>query len=228
MRKFYLISILFLISINVNSQEKLSSIDKSQIPTECRYSGDLISCSYWLDSLGSNFLILSQSKIIKPKEAIEASKDYELLNINGRIDTVYNMDAFNKEKELYAYHYIRKNDTLSLLWKLFDFERNCPFDLTLEYLNDNPLITDLNHDGRCESWIIYWLGCRSDVSALDMKLIMHEGQSKYAIRGTRKVRYGGPNDIDGGIMKKDKSFVTLPKSIVDFAIILWKRYDSEN
>jgi hypothetical protein len=220
---------LFLIPLNGFSQEKLSIIDKSLLPVEFQYKGDFLICINWQDLLGSNYLILSQSKFIKPEIAIEASKKYQLMTYNGRTDTVYDIEADYREKELYAYHYVQKDDSIFLLWKILDFEKDCPYDLTLEYLTKKPVITDKDGDGICETWLIYWLGCRSDVSAINMKLIMHEGRNKYAIRGTRKIRYGSePDQVDGGIMKKDDSFDKLPQVIVDFAVDLWAKYNNEN
>jgi hypothetical protein len=182
-----------------------------------------------MDSSGTNFLILSQSKIIKPPKAVEASKKFELTNYNGRIDTVYDSEKADfREKEIYAYHYLQTPGSATLLWKLLDFVRDCPLDITVEYLTANPVITDLDKNGICETWLVYWLGCRSDVSALDMKLIMHIGKEKYAIRGTRKIRYGSETDqIDGGKMQMDDSFRKLPEIINDYSLSLWKKYDSE-
>jgi hypothetical protein len=225
-----LITILIIsIPILVQGQINLTSVEKKDLSKEISYKGEFLSCTNWKDSLGLNYLILSQSKIIKPPAAIEASKKYDLINYNGRIDTSYNIEAGYREKEIYAYHYIQTKDSTYVLWKLLDYVKECPFDLTIEFLTPKPSITDLDKNGICETWIVYWLGCRSDVSALNMKLIMHEGINKYAIRGTRKVRYGEePGQVDGGKITKDITFNKLSKIINDYAIDLWAKYNDEN
>lgn len=217
------------IPIIVQGQINLTFIEKQDLIKEITYKGDFLNCTKWTDSLGLNYLILSQSKIIKPPIAIEASKKYELISYNGRIDTLYSVEADYRDKEIYAYHYLQTIDSTYVLWKLLDYERECPFDLTIEFLTEIPIITDLDKNGICETWIVYWLGCRSDVSALNMKLMMHEGKNKYAIRGTRKIRYGDePDQVDGGKMTKDLTFDKLNKVINNYAIDLWTKYNDEN
>lgn len=217
------------IPIIVQGQINLAFIEKKDLKKEFTYKGDFLNCTRWKDSLGLNYLVLSQSKIIKPPIAVKASKQYDLINLNGRNDTCYTIEADYRNKEIYACHFVQTKDSTYVLWKLLDYERDCGFDLTNDFLTEKPLITDLDKNGICESWIVYWLGCRSDVSALKMKLIMHEGKSKYAIRGTRKVRYGQePDQMDGGKMTKDPAFNQLPKTINEYAIGLWTKYNSED
>ena len=71
-------------------------------------------------------------------------------------------------------------------WTLTDFERDCRFDLYAGFLPDGLTITDLDGDGLAESTLLYTLSCRSDVSPARLKLILHEGKAKYAIRGTTR------------------------------------------
>jgi hypothetical protein len=227
--RYKFLTIFLLISLSGFSQNGLTMISEKEIPESMKFKGKIISCSRWADSLGINYLILSQTQIIKPETAIKASKDYTLMNFNGRIDTVYSAEADYQEKEIYAYQYIQTGDSIYLLWKLLDYVRECPFDLTLDYLVDKPIITDLDKNNVCETWLVYWLGCRSDVSANFMKLIMHNGKDKYAIRGTRKIRYGlEPDQIDGGEFKMDDSFKKLPKLISDYSKIIWDKYKMES
>jgi len=51
-------------------------------------------------------------------------------------------------------------------------------------LPNSTQITDLDNDGITETTIAYKLTCRSDVSPSNMKLIMHENDTKMALRGT--------------------------------------------
>jgi hypothetical protein len=211
------------------SQQNLTLLSEVDIPETMKFRGNYLTGVKWEDSLGVNFLLLSQTPVIQPARAIQGDRNFQVMIINGKLDTVYDVKADFKEKEIYAIQYVQTGDSTYLLWKLIDFVRDCSFDLTIDFLNDRPLITDLDKNRICESWLVYWLGCRSDVSALDMKLILHIGSNKYAIRGKRIVRYGsGSGDIDGGQMKADESFSGLPKAINDYALDLWKKYRNEN
>lgn len=203
----------FLIGTVAFAQINLIDIQQKNIPSDCFFKGDFISAEEWSDSLGLNILILSQSKVNKSNSTFKAEDG--------------NIEVDNKEKEVYAIHYL-KHDSVKILWKLVDFERDCPFDLTIDYLISKPIVTDLDNNKVCETWILYWLGCRSDVSSNDMKLILHIGKDKFAIRGKRKVRYGiDPNQIDGGQYKMDDTFNGLPKQIYDFSLKLWNEYNME-
>jgi hypothetical protein len=55
---------------------------------------------------------------------------------------------------------------------------------------------------------------------------MHEGDNKYAIRGTMRVNTGG-NVMYGGEMIPDKSFEKAPKEFLGFAKTHWKKFDVE-
>jgi hypothetical protein len=178
----------------------------------------MISCVSWEDSLGENYLIVSESKEMDSKQPVEAQKTDSML-----------IEADMRDKELYAYNYLVKGDSVALLWKLIDYVRECPFDLTVEYLTKKPLVTDIDNDGISETWLVYWLGCRSDVSALDLKLIMHIGKAKYAIRGTRIVSYGsGKNNFDGGKKVMDDNFDKVSKEIKEYSNNVWQKYQKEN
>jgi hypothetical protein len=67
------------------------------------------------------------------------------------------------------------------------------------------------------------MACKGDVSPDDMKLIMHEGENKYAIRGTMLLKITGEKPY-GGEMKIDASFDKAPEEFVEFAKSQWKKY----
>ena len=218
----------FINLVSVFAQIQTLQIPQKELPKRIEFKGEFISCTKWNDSLGINYLLLSRSPIITPESAIEAKKQFDIISFNGIIDTVYSYEADIKERELYAYHYIQNSDAIKLLWKLKDFERDCPFDLTIEYLI-NPEITDLDNNGIAETWLLYWKGCRSDVSPLDMKLIMHQGKSKFKIHGVRKNVYC--NEIEDDYCEKkeiDESFNSLPSIFIKHALELWNNNNMES
>jgi len=210
-----LITLLILwIPILLQAQPNVTQMKKSELAKDLTYRGDFLNCTRWQDALGENYLILSQSKIQKSAKALEGRDDFH---------------KASRDKEIYACHYIMTADTTRLLWTLVDFQRDCPLDMTVEFLTEKPLITDLDNNGTAETWMVYQLGCRGDVSPLTMKLIMHQGQNKYAIRGTRKIKVStNPDKIAGGEMTKEPSFNTLTPAINAYATELWTRYNFEN
>jgi hypothetical protein len=82
-------------------------------------------------------------------------------------------------------------------------------------------ITDLDGNGIAESTFLYKLGCRSDVSPDRLKLIMHEGKAKYALRGETLIPTGDPNKKLGGQKAIDPAFRRAPKVFLDHALLQW-------
>jgi len=221
--------LLIFISISGNSQIDPIKISNAQIPDLMTYKDDFITCVAWYDKLGHNYLILSETKLIVPEIAKEARKEYSLFKYNGKIDTVYSEEAYYRQKEIYAYHYVQSDNSITLLWKMWDYVNDCPYDLNIAYFNDSPLVTDFDDDGICETWLIYSLSCRSDMSPEGMKIIMHIKEKKYAIRGRRSIKYGSnPDDFFEGEMKYDNLFLKLPEPFTDFSLELWNKYKNEN
>jgi len=69
------------------------------------------------------------------------------------------------------------------------------------------------------------MSCKGDVSEDDMKLMMHEGETKYAIRGSMKLKMGG--ETYGGKMNVDASFDKAPKEFLDYAKEQWNKFQTE-
>ncbi|EYA71741.1 hypothetical protein M132_1552 [Bacteroides fragilis str. S24L15] len=189
----------------------LKNLRLTQLPKEIDYKGEFLNCMTWTDKLGENYLITSQSPVHQ-EELPEGTPI--------------------SSKELYARHYIKKGEQVSVLWQLYDFLKDgyCGM-FTVDYLC-KPYINDIDRDGICETWLVYQLGCRSDYGTppLTMKIIMHSGNKKYAIRGQRDVLY--PQHYIGGSslgnFKTDDNYKTLPEDIQNFGIILWHKFQVED
>jgi hypothetical protein len=125
------------------------------------------------------------------------------------------------DAELHGYHYLKAKAKFALLWKTFDFVRDCPFDLELNFLPNCLTITDLDNNGIAESTYLYKLACRSDVSPAVLKLIMHEGKKKYAIRGETIVTVG-PGEKMGGRKRIDPAFAKAPRIFKHYAVKRWQ------
>jgi hypothetical protein len=230
-----LISILILISIlscgklkdklagNDNSEEKTEQIDRikkeengSQIPgTEASGSnevsdikfginipaginlnGKIVQSAGWNDKNGNNFLFITETSETD-------SGDF-------------------RSKELFGYHYIRDLDGTEKLWQINDFVYDCPLDLTLEFIPNSLTITDLDNNGIAESTFLYRLSCKGDVSPDDMKLMMHEGENKYAIRGEMLLELDG--EIYGGSSTPDPAFNNAPAEFLTYAKQQWNKF----
>jgi len=103
------------------------------------------------------------------------------------------------------------------LWSAKDFVEACPFDLLLELVEGSVEVTDLNDDGVAEVSFAYVLTCRSDVSPASAKLLLYEGATKYALRGSAQDMGGG------GEFTADPAFEKGPKAFRTFAEAKWKR-----
>ncbi len=129
-----------------------------------------------------------------------------------------------REKRIYGYHFA--GDKLEQLWKVQDYIVDCEFDVTVDFIEGSLSITDLNRNGVAESVFLYKLSCKSDVSPDDMKLIMHEGSTKYAIRGVMDLDMESYGRYDG-TMKVDASFNSAPEGFRDYAVKQWNKYKVE-
>jgi hypothetical protein len=192
-----------------NKTEEFSDIlyNIKNIPSEFKYSGKVVASATWTDKNGENYILITETK-----EKETPNKKYP-------------GERF-LSKELYGYHYCFNDGNTNLLWKINDFVKDCEFDLTLDYIKKSLSITDINKDGIGESTFLYKLTCRSDVSPCDLKLIMHEGETKYAIRGSMVIKITNQKPY-GGEMNIDNSFNSAPDGFLDYAKKQWNLYKTE-
>jgi hypothetical protein len=178
-------------------------VDARALPAGAAYRGNVVAARRWTDGLGDNLLILTRTDAFDHKPC--------------------GWDYCGNDQELYAYHYVQRDSGLTLLWRTTDFIRECDVDMTVRMGHQTLEITDLDADGVAESTFLYILACRGDVSAPSMKLIMHEGAQKYAIRGTMdedaRMPYARLSE-----MRMDPSFENAPTSFRTFAVAHWKKF----
>lgn len=109
----------------------------------------------------------------------------------------------------------------SMLWQLRDGISDCPLDRVAAFVPGSFKVTDLNKNGKAEVWVAYRIGCRGDVSPSELKIIMHEGTTKYAMRGMGKLKVGNAIQPDGGTITSNG----FRKSTFErYAEQLWKAY----
>lgn len=137
------------------------------------------------------------------------------------IEPVKETDS-GKSQRLTALHEARANDKAAWtkVWDAKDFENDCQFDLSLQFDPKDLVISDVDDNGAAEIALAYQLGCRSDVSPLTLKLLVYDGATKYALRGTAKTRTG-EKEFMGGDFKADPAFAKAPKGLLEHAKKLW-------
>jgi|WetSurMetagenome_2_1015567.scaffolds.fasta_scaffold112936_1 hypothetical protein len=183
------------------------------LPKEIRFKGKVVAGARWLDQDGENLLLLCETGAVR-----------SLIPPNSK-ENPYKEGG--QAAALHAYHYIRHYQHYTLLWKLSDYVKICPFDLEAAFLPNSLTITDLDGNGIAESTFLYKLGCRSDVSPVQLKLIMHEGKAKYALRGETMVPTTDPEKKLGGQKAIDPAFRRAPKAFLDHALQQWNAFVEE-
>lgn len=204
--KFLLTVVLMTLLTSVYAQFPVTKMDTAHLPGQLKYSGHIIHSLKWTDSLGVNYFLTTETG-----ESVTIDKDG---------------NEFTRA-ELFAYHYILKGDSLHLLWKIYDFNKDCEFDVSVKYIDKACKITDLDKNGIAEVWVMYETQCTSDVSPSPTKIIMYEGTKKYAVRGESKVKIS-EKDYIGGQYTLDENFKNGNSLFRQFAIALWKQHIIKN
>lgn len=187
----------------VNAQIKLSRLTVSAIPQAIHYKGILKNASTWHDSGGQHIVLTTETGETRSKMETDDNDSY-------------------RDAALYAYHYLTSGDSAKLTWKLYDFIKECPVDISAGFIKNTFAVTDLNKDGTAEVWLMYKTVCHGDVSPSDMKIIMYEGEKKYAVRGTNKVKVS-EKEYMGGEYSFDDAFKKAPKEFSQYATTLWEK-----
>jgi hypothetical protein len=168
--------------------------------------GSIVKISSWKDRLGTHTLLLTEAEIPDPENTEQYSSD---------------------DGEVAAYDYVDDGASAKLLWRTFDAERACPDDLIAEFVRPALTVTDLDGDGLGEVTMMYKLHCTTDYSPATLKLIMREGEAKYAIRGTTRLdeRHHVP-ESGSGMMVVDPSFRHAPASFRKHAVRRWSMFNA--
>jgi hypothetical protein len=195
------------------SQIQILGFTPKALPEEIHYKGKVVAGARWLDKKGENLVLLCETGSFQsPVSPRSKNNPY---------------GEWGRAAELHAYHYTKTKGKWTRLWKLKDSVKICPYDLEAAFLPNSLTITDLDNNGIAESTLLYKLGCRSDVSPLQLKLIMHEGKAKYALRGETRVRLGGPDEKVGGQKTTDPAFRQAPRVFLDYAVQQWNAFVEE-
>lgn len=179
----------------------LKSLSTSDAPANVKFKGEVSSVYSFSDKEGKHLIVVAETGEFK-----SPGKD---------------KSADMRDKEMYVHHFVEKNGTYTETWKAQDYIRDCEFDLILDMRPESMEVTDLDNDGIGEISFAYFLACISDVSPYDMKLLMYEGTTKYALRGTAKlVEIKSTYTIDAALKSASKVFL-------DFAKKKWMLFEDQ-
>ena len=207
--KLFFIVLTAFVSLTVFGQGQISvtQLDLTKLPKGIKYEGEIKNAVHWFDSLGDNVVILTETGIYQSKK--------------------FKHEDYGHDAELFAYHFIVKNDSASLTWRVYDFISDCTESIEASFIRNTFQVTDLDRNGIAEIWLMYKTVCHGDVSPCTMKIIMYQGNKKYAMRGQNKVCVEIDDDGNrhylGGEYKFDNAFANGPKAFLEFARKLWDK-----
>ena len=197
--------LLFLLGVNVTfAQVKLTKLAITAIPKNIKYNGQVKNAVQWIDSLGNNIVITTETGVTQSKNVPDS-----------------------RDAALYALHYVAQADSFKLIWKMQDYIRECDVDVEATYIKNSFAVTDLDKNGKAEVWLLYKLGCRGGVDPEEMKIMMYEGEKKYAVRGRNKIKVS-ETDYEGGEYSFDEAFKKSPESFQKYAKQLWEKNKMQN
>lgn len=178
----------------------------TDLPAGLAFKGVVVDGARFQDKNGDNLILLTRVAPFKVKrQPLDDNQPYDA--------------------ELYGHHFVQKDGGWEPLWTIRDFERNCTFDITCDFVAGSLEITDLDKDGEAESWFLYRTACRSDLSPATQKLLMHEGATKYALRGLARIDVEG--ESYGGEYTVDPAFNGAPSVFLAGAKARWERFELE-
>ena len=197
-----IVFLLLILSINVIAQSKITFVKLAEkdIPKEIIISGKIKEAISLNDKNGENIVVLSETGEYENKDSEN----------NGR------------DAEIFAYNFIRNEKSVQQKWRIYDYIKDCPVDIEANFIKNTLKATDLNKNGIAEIWIMYKKVCHGDVSPCEMKIIMYEGNNKFAMRGENRVQLS-KTEFFGGTYKFDKAFNESTKEIKEFAKSMWKK-----
>lgn len=152
----------------------------------------------WYDASGENWLVLYETGSFIPKGNTLASA------------------------KLSAVLFIKTDSGFIPRWKMNDFINDCGPYVVCSFYDKHLSITDIDSNGIAEIMMVYAKSCKGDVGPNEKKLLLYEGQHKYAISGEELMIMG--KDTLGGALNRDTSFQSLPQEIQEAALKHWHKF----
>jgi len=219
-QKYLVILLLFISRISISQILYPNQVLNFATLPSFKHKGDIDRAFRWNDESAENYVIYCETKMYKSHPEMKDSIEGYLNGV-----PIYNSEFDEKTQEIFIYYFRSGKDSIETVWRINDLVKDCEFDIRTNLVDSALTITDLNNNRVPEIWIIYKKTCSSDVSPLEMKLIMYEGKKKYAIRGETRSETernfslkDSPKVIDDAFMKGDKRFLAYANS-------LWKKHN---
>lgn len=217
---------------DADSVVSVRNLPLSQLPAGVpRQPGRVLELKQWRDKNGLNLLVLTRTPVRNDPPQPDGPEEAQSV-------------------DMYARQYVQRTGQRQWqeLWHLQDGVAGCPFDLGLGPVPGATAVTDLDDDGLTETTLLYSLTCTSDVSPATLKLILHEGAAKYALRGYTVVQYDSipaserrpanaccldtisaarlevHYELFGGRYENEKDFRKAPPAFLRFARQEWRRW----
>ena len=196
---------------NSDTSIDIDSLSYDKIPKYLDFRGTLVEALKWTDKAGENILLLSITGHFTWIDPKDDPNDFVLQD----------------KSELYAYLFQRNESAgnFTKKWRIYDFVECFGVDWKMEFISKATTITDLDQDGIAEISIPYRYACRGDVSPGTMKIILYEGSTKFALRGSTKVMCNSDHPY-GGEFKPSEN-LNSTKVFKDFLIERWKAHMCE-
>ena len=189
---------------------KIDTLSYDDIPRSIDFRGTVVEALKWTDATGENILILTVTGQFTWKDYLEGTTEYSL----------------EDKSELYAYLFQKQpaDQYYSRTWRVYDFTKCYGVDWYTGFIPKATTITDLDKDGITEVSLPYVSICRGGIDPGDMKIIMYEGNTKYALRGSTMIiceqaDYGGTFTSSQNL-KYNKRFTS-------YLTNLWNRHKCE-
>ncbi len=174
----------------------------NSLPKELVYEGKVKEAINWADKEGKHIAFITETGIY--------------------VSEKFGHDNDGADAEIFAYHYLfnEKTDRYEFKWKIYDYISDCPVDIAANFIENTFKVTDLDNNGIHEVWVMYQKVCHGDVSPFEMKVIMYEGNTKYAMRGENKIQLSD-NESFGGEYKFDNNFTKGKDVFREYARKIW-------
>ena len=175
------------------------------LPAEIKFEGKQKEVRKWEDAECKHLLLLTETGV----------------HINKKLQH----ENEGEDAELYAYHYLydATSKKYRQVWRIYDYINDCNLDINVGFVPKATTYTDLNNNGIPEIWVVYRLQCTGDVSPPDMKIIMYEGNAKYAVRGNCALVMGGKIE-EKSSYEFDMALEKAVPEIKSFARKLWEKH----
>ena len=196
---------------NSSKSIQIDTLSYDDIPKSLDFRGTVVEALKWTDSKGANILIQSITGHFTWKDYDKDLTDYMIQD----------------KSELYAYLFqkSKSDNEYKRKWRVYDYTECFGVDWFIGFVPKATTITDLDTDGIAEISMPYVSICRGGMDPGVMKIIMYEGSTKYALRGSTMLMCKSEHPY-GGEYKTSENLKTN-RTFMDFFKKHWDRNKCE-